>query len=67
MENDIIVIKIIRFSYKGNESKNIFDKIDGEKSSKDVLTEEEYGQDIEVLMTYKMMSTKSNSSGSIDV
>lgn len=60
MGNYIIVMKIIRFSYEDNRSKNIFDKIDREKSSKEVLTEEEYVQYIRVL------SAKSNSSGSAE-
>lgn len=44
-----------------------FDQLNGEKSSKNVLTEDEYVRYIEALMTYETMQAKSGSSGSVDV
>ncbi|CAM4182717.1 DUF3600 domain-containing protein [Bacillus manliponensis] len=44
-----------------------FDQLNGEKSSKEVLTEDEYVWYIKALMTYETMLAKSGSSGSVDV
>ncbi|MGG2065922.1 DUF3600 domain-containing protein [Bacillus sp. S14(2024)] len=41
-----------------------FDKLNGEKSSKEVLTSDEYKQYIHALMTYEKILVKSKSSGS---
>ncbi|MDZ5609635.1 DUF3600 domain-containing protein [Bacillus pseudomycoides] len=44
-----------------------FDKLNGEKSSKEVLTPEEYKQYIDALMTYEKIQVKIKSNGAVTV
>ncbi|WP_369899906.1 DUF3600 domain-containing protein [Bacillus manliponensis] len=50
-----------------SEIQPYFDQLNGEKSSKEVLTEDEYVRYIKALMTHQTMLAKSGSSGSVDV
>ncbi|PEY46510.1 DUF3600 domain-containing protein, partial [Bacillus cereus] len=44
-----------------------FDKLNGHKSSKEVLTPEEYEQYMEALMSYQTVLVKTKSSGGITI